>query len=47
MYFFECSFVDCMIEVSVHVFKDEIYVAGGEGGEDLVKSNDVGVVDLL
>lgn len=36
-----------MIEVSVHVFKDEIYVAGGEGGEDLVKSNDVGVVDLL
>lgn len=47
MYFFECSFVDCMIEVSVHEFKDEIDVAGGEGGQDLVKPNDVGVVDLL
>lgn len=47
MYFFESSFVDCVIEVSVHELEDEVNVAGWEGGENLVEFDDVWVVDLF
>ena len=47
MHFFECSLIDCVIEISVHVLEDEIDVAGGEGGEHLVQFDYVGVIDLF
>ena len=47
MYFFESSFIDCVIEIGVHVLEDEIDVSGGERGEDLVEFDYVGVIDLF
>ena len=47
MHFFECSFIDCVIEICVHVLEDEIDVAGGEGGEHLVQFDYIGVFDLF
>jgi hypothetical protein len=47
MHFFECSLIDCVIEICVHVLEDEIDVAGGEGGEYFVQFDYVGVIDLF
>ncbi len=44
---FECSFIDCVIEVCVHVLEDQIDVACGEGGKNLVEFDYVLMFDLF